>query len=271
MTMRGKTVVITDLDGSLLHPRSYSFDEAKPSLELIKERNIPLILSSSKTRVEIELYREKLNNCHPFVAENGGGIFIPDDYFPFPIEGEKKDGYIVINLGTPYLEVRRIFKEVTDKEVADTKGFGDLTAKEVSEVTGMTLEEAILAKKREFDEPFTFNGSDEKKTQFLMAVEKRGFNWTEGRFLHILGNHDKGMAARILIGFFKQIFKNVTSVGLGDSLNDLPFLSEVDYPVLIPKEDGSYVSGEHIAGLIKAKTAGPNGWNNAVQNILEKI
>ena len=269
--MRGNTVIITDLDGSLLHPRSYSFVEAKLSLEVLKERNIPLILSSSKTRVEIELYRKKLDNHHPFVVENGGGIFIPDDYFPFRIDGEKEDGYTVINLGTPYIEVRKVFKEITAKEAANTRGFGDLTANEVSKVTGMTLEEATLAKRRDFDEPFTFTGSDEEKTKFLMSVEERGFHWTEGAFLHILGNHDKGKAAKMLIGFYKKVFGNITSVGLGDSLNDLSFLSEVDYPVLIPKEDGSYVSAEHISGLTKAKTAGPNGWNNAVLNLLEKI
>jgi len=70
-----KIIVFTDLDGTLLHPRTYSFEAAMPALKLIKEKDIPLILCSSKTRAEIEVYRKKLDNQHPFVSENGGGIF----------------------------------------------------------------------------------------------------------------------------------------------------------------------------------------------------
>jgi len=73
--MMAKTIIFTDLDGTLLHPQTYSFDAAMPALKLIKEKDIPLILCSSKTRAEIEVYRKKLDNQHPFVSENGGGIF----------------------------------------------------------------------------------------------------------------------------------------------------------------------------------------------------
>ncbi|HLF86164.1 MAG TPA: HAD hydrolase family protein, partial [Nitrospiria bacterium] len=89
---------MTDLDGTLLHPKTYSFDAARPALTLIKERRIPLILCSSKTRGEIELYRKWLGNQHPFISENGGGIFIPRGYFESTIKGEIRDNYIIINL-----------------------------------------------------------------------------------------------------------------------------------------------------------------------------
>ena len=57
--MKRKIVIITDLDGSLLHPITYSFKEAVQTLDLIKRLEIPLILSSSKTREEIELYKKE--------------------------------------------------------------------------------------------------------------------------------------------------------------------------------------------------------------------
>lgn len=268
---KGQIVVITDLDGSLLDASTYSFDEALPALNLINERNIPLILSSSKTRVEIELYRKKLDNYHPFVSENGGGIFVPDNYFPFNIDGDKKENYTVINFGTPYSEVRKVFNDIKSLENSNAMGFGDYTVKEVSGLANMTTEEAYLSKEREYDEPFLFYGEEIDKRRFLKNIEERGFNWTEGRFLHILGDHDKGKAAKVLIEFYKKVFGNVSSIGLGDSLNDFPFLAEVDYPVLIPKEDGRYVSGIDLPDLIMAEAPGPNGWNKAVNKILENI
>ena len=50
-----RIVIFTDLDGTLLHPKSYSFDAALPALNLIKEKKIPLVLCSSKTKAEIEV------------------------------------------------------------------------------------------------------------------------------------------------------------------------------------------------------------------------
>ena len=78
-----RMIIITDLDGTLLHHRTYSFEEAKPALDLVRRQGIPLVICSSKTRAEIEVYRKRLDNNHPFISENGGGIYIPAGYFPF--------------------------------------------------------------------------------------------------------------------------------------------------------------------------------------------
>ena len=75
------SIIFSDLDGTLLDSVDYSFAAALPALEAIRTQDVPLILCSSKTRAEIEVYRQRLNNEHPFITENGGGIFIPQDYF----------------------------------------------------------------------------------------------------------------------------------------------------------------------------------------------
>src|SRR5512135_2792694 len=80
-TRMKKIVIFTDLDGTLLDEVNYSWSEAQPALNLIKSGATPLILCSSKTRAELEAYRVQLDNHHPFIAENGGGIFIPRGYF----------------------------------------------------------------------------------------------------------------------------------------------------------------------------------------------
>ena len=98
------TILFSDLDGTLLDQADYSFAAAKPALGVIRARGIPLVLCSSKTRVEIEEQRRRLNNDHPFIAENGGGIFIPRGYFtappdlPEPLKTESFDGYLLVRL-----------------------------------------------------------------------------------------------------------------------------------------------------------------------------
>ena len=70
-----KIIIFTDLDGTLLDYASYSFAKAETALAYIKQRSIPLIICSSKTKKEILVYREKLGIKEPFISENGGGIF----------------------------------------------------------------------------------------------------------------------------------------------------------------------------------------------------
>jgi mannosyl-3-phosphoglycerate phosphatase len=81
-----KRIIFTDLDGTLLHPKSYSFQEAMPALDLIRAQGIPLVLCSSKTRAELEIYRARLDNGDPFIIENGGALYVPRDISPFSRE-----------------------------------------------------------------------------------------------------------------------------------------------------------------------------------------
>ena len=48
-------LVFTDLDGTLLDHRIYSFEDALPALDFCRKTHVPVILISSKTRAEMDL------------------------------------------------------------------------------------------------------------------------------------------------------------------------------------------------------------------------
>lgn len=263
-----KLIVISDLDGTLLDSLTYSFEEALPCVELLREKGVPLILCSSKTSSEIEVCRERLCNKDPFISENGGGVFIPERYFLFETKGEIKDGFRVIPLGTPYPEIREVFSSVRKQTAAKVRGFGDMTAEEVTASTGLPPSDAALALKREFGEPFIFE--DEHHTEsFLEAIEAAGLHWTKGSIYHALGDNDKGKAVQVLTGLYKKAFGAVRTIGIGDGLNDLPMLRTVDCPVLVQKKDGGYERGMDVPGLIRAQGIGPRGWRSALEALIK--
>ena len=264
-----KIIIFTDLDGTLLDT-AYSFEKALPALQLLKEKNIPLIICSSKTKREIEYYREKLNNRHPFISENGGGIFIPEDYFKSRIsdlKSEENGKYLIIRLGARYPDLRKAIKELQD-EGFNIKGFGDMTVEELADIANMSIDEARMAKDREFDEPFVFRGSETDRQRLLERIISKGFNYTQGRFFHILGNNDKGKAVSLLIDLYRNNFGEITTIAVGDSPNDIPMLEKVDYPVIVQKPDGSYDSRIEIPNIIKADGIGPYGWSKVILKII---
>ncbi len=257
-----KIVIVTDLDGSLLDARTYSYEEARPALERIARDDVPLVLCSSKTRAELEWYRRGLQNRHPFIAENGGAIFVPEGYFPFPVEGDLKNAYRVLPLGGGYNDIRRRFRALRDRLRIAVRGFGDMDVSEIMALTGLEREDARRAMMREYEEPFVFAGAPDER--FLQAIEAEGLRWTQGRFFHIMGTYHKGKAVNILKGLYERAHGAVTVIGLGDGLNDLPLLLAVDRPVLIRRPDGSHDTRIDIPGLYRTGGVGPAGWNEAV-------
>ena len=264
-------IIITDLDGTLLHPVSYSFEEAVPALEEVREANIPVVLCSSKTKAEIEVYRRRINNRDPFISENGGGIFIPEGYFANQEKGSRDNEYTVTILGRTYSIIRGIFHDIRDRTGIRVRGFGDMSTEEVALTTGMQLSDAGLSKQRDFDEPFIFEEGEDRVTEFLNEIGEAGLHWTQGRFYHILGDNDKGKAVKILMDYYQTSQESVVTIGLGDSFNDLPLLQNVDYPVLVQKEDGSYEEKIRLQNIIRADGIGPVGWNREVIKLIRRI
>jgi mannosyl-3-phosphoglycerate phosphatase len=266
-----QVVIFTDLDGTLLDHVTYSWEAAAPALNLINEKAIPLILCSSKTRAEMEKIRRGLENRDPFISENGGAIFIPDRYFGFSFPFQKRIAdYKVIELGAPYDRLRKALQAIARETELPLKGYGDLSAAEVAAETGLSIEEARLAKRRDHDEPFVFAGTDEQRLRVLKSIEQMGFRWIKGsRYYHLTGENDKGKAVRILSNLFELKFEKMTTVALGDSPNDLPMLEAVDYPILVQRPDGRYDHAVDLANLRRAAGIGPAGWNSAILNLFK--
>jgi mannosyl-3-phosphoglycerate phosphatase len=265
-------LVFTDLDGTLLDHDSYSFEAAVPALATLKEKNIPLIICTSKTRAEIEVIRGQLQNRHPFVSENGGAIFIPRDYFSHPFKYDREDAnYHMIELGIAYSKIREVLKKMDGHSSGLIRGFGDSSIEEVAMLCGFSLAQARLAKMREYDEPF-FLKDIEALERIQQTAENAGLHVTQGgRFFHLLGKNDKGKAVLRLKDMYKRKFKHVKMIGLGDSLNDLQMLEIVDYPVLVQKPDGSCDPSIKLDNLIFAPGIGPIGWNAAVMKLLDDL
>ncbi|MGB7062301.1 MAG: HAD-IIB family hydrolase [Candidatus Zixiibacteriota bacterium] len=271
-----RILIFTDLDGTLLDPQDYSFEEALPALERVRQRKIPLILCSSKTRAELELYQRKLNIGDPFISENGGAVFIPPGYFSqVPEELKEKDKYLVLEFGVSYETIRERLSEVFGKLNVKPIGFGDLDTEEISSLLNLSDAEAKLARKREYDEPFYFpQRPEEEKIELAEREFKQvGLRLTAGgKLFHLHGDHDKGKAAKSLIQIFMAKWADeILTIGLGDSLNDLAMLETVDIPVLLKKEDGFYQ--QEILDRLKVHKVlgmGPRGWNQAVLDLMEK-
>jgi mannosyl-3-phosphoglycerate phosphatase len=175
-------------------------------------------------------------------------------------------------LGTFYPQIIRALEFIKKETGIRIRGFHDLSEEDLVFLSGLTREEAAWAKKREYDEPFLIEGGEKEIKIVQEKIRQRGLNYVwGGRFHHILGKNDKGKAAQILKDLYKKEFSSIWIVGVGDSLNDLPMLSIVDYPILL-KENGGFssVSLAKVKKLIIMEGTGPQAWNKAILDILKE-
>jgi len=253
-------IIFTNLDGALLN-EDYSYENVKANIEKLKKKKIPIIICTSKTRGEIEIYTNELGIEDPFISENGGAIFIPKDYFSFPLEKEE-GGYNIIELGTPSESLKDVISKI--KKVYDIECFHEMTPEELARDAGLPLERAVKAQQREYDIAFKINDIGVEENIKNLIKESR-FQFVKGaRYCHLLGNNDKGKAVRILCDLLRKKYGDIKTMAIGASPNDFPMLDVVDRPYLVRDRNDRYSSEKYI----KAWGRGPAGWNYAVRTEL---
>ena len=260
-----KLIVFTDLDGTLLDHESYRWDDAMQALQLLEEQDIPVIFNTSKTIREVREIQETTGIRHPFISENGMVTSIPAGYF----QDIEKDTHLVH--GLPYKSIRRLLSQLRLEYGFEFTGFGDCNRVQVAELTGLLPFEAAYACDRKASEPVIWQDSDVALVQFEHLLQNEGLSLTRGgRFHHVSGKGNKGLAAKKLLERFRAWNPGCQwmSIGLGDGINDLPMLEVVDYPVLVRAEHYSVPDTSHLSSVFHTAGTGPRGWNEAITRLL---
>lgn len=267
-------IIFTDLDGTLLNGETYAYQAALPTLEKLTQQGIPVVPVTSKTRQEVAQLRQDMGLRDPFVVENGSAIYIPSDQRHFALPpGDDMDGYRILQLGCNYVTARAGLKAIAQDLGRPLKGFGDWSVDQIVQLTGLSPGEAKQAKAREFTEPF-MTPKNVPAAQLREAVEAMGFRVVIGdRFSHLIGaGAGKGRAVHQLVQLYQVSNPEaspVTTIGLGNSPNDLDMLDNVDYPIVLPGAHGPHPQMADRGWPVAPATA-PEGWVQAVEAAIAK-
>lgn len=276
LARRGKPVpgviVFSDLDGCLLDAERYDHEAAAPALRALAAAGWALVPCTGKSRAELEARVDALGLHQPFIVENGGAIVFPAGAFEEGVPGAvRANGAQVLALGAPRAALIGALRECAAEAQVAVRGFADMSVQDLVRVSGLTPADARLALEREYDEPFTV-AHPEELTRLARAAARRGLAIHDGgRFLHLLGGSDKGLAVRTLRALYQRGGFNPYAIGIGDAQTDIALLQAVDRPILMPRSDGRVAPALRAAlpAAEQADTPGPAGWNRVVLRLLE--
>ena len=103
---------------------------------------------------------------------------------------------------------------------------------------------------------------------FCGAVEAAGLAVrVGGRFVHVLGQADKGDALTWLRARYERAHGPILAVALGDSGNDVDMLEAADIGYWVARPDGSY-HGSAMGHIRHARGIGPAGWAEAITALI---
>jgi mannosyl-3-phosphoglycerate phosphatase len=269
---RLKALVFSDLDGTLLDHFTYQSTPAIQTLEQLKRADIPVILNTSKTLTELEIIHRDLNLSTPFIIENGAAIYIPIGTFKTqPKDTVSIGNYWVKSFCLPRQYWLNLLAEQTDEFTEFYKGFSTISASTLSQVTGLTLQEAERAKQRQYGEPVQWLGDEKTKTRFKEHLIDLGASVVQGgRFIHVGGYCDKGQALIWLTEQYRENYDNTSifTLALGDGENDTAMLEAADIAVQIRSPVHNFPKLYRQFKVTRTKHYGPEGWAEAIQELL---
>jgi predicted mannosyl-3-phosphoglycerate phosphatase (HAD superfamily) len=162
----------------------------------LDHRGIPTVWLSSRTRLQMDAPRRKLAHTHPFIAEDGGGVFLPEGYFHLRPQttSPRPQDTPTVRLGRftclPVAAQQPAAEEALEALAAETGvsvvSLRSLPPRELAQNTSLPPGEAELARQRDFDELFFFAGASQLDIENFRAagrsrniqLRQRGILWS---------------------------------------------------------------------------------------------
>jgi mannosyl-3-phosphoglycerate phosphatase len=264
-------VLFTDPD--TLRDGRHDWTATRDVVRELDDRGIAVVLWGNETRSEMELIQSDLHLQHPFISENGGGLFIPHGYFLDRLaRGRDIQSYDVLDFGRPYHEVATALHEVARRNECQVMGFNVMSIEDVARECGMSLAQARLAKLREYDEPFRLADSEPAiYSRVCSALRRFGYRcFTHERFHHATGVVDKTQSIRTLTSIYRKAHDGqVLTIGLARAPSETCLLQAVDIPLVVRCGD---VDAARLAQKVPTARwidAGPRDWSEAILNAVD--
>ena len=228
-----RIVVLARLEGTPFDPYENGLDSAQAHVEPILRAGIPIVFFSMRTRAELEAIQQELGIRHPFVAEEGGALYVPQHYFGVRFARSiDVAGYETVPFGRPHDQVLAALSTSARWLKAPITTMSELSVNDVAMACQLTMLQARLAKLRDHSELFKVTDGTDPKA-LIQALRSTKFQCRAyGEFLHVSAEVDTDQIVDTLLRSYRRAFDTRIFVGIGDPHGDLAMLGRVEVPLM---------------------------------------
>lgn len=260
-------VIFTDLDGTLLDNHTYDWQPAASWLMRLKQRDVPVVLCSSKTAAEMMLIQKEIGlEGRAFIAENGAVIQLDAKW-------QDDESWPRIICGATHSDIVGVLHHLREREGYKFTAISDVDAQVLSEWSGLNDKHAALARLQEASETLIWRDTDERMAAFSSTLHQLGLRFIQGaRFWHVLDEQSgKAQAVSFLRRrMLQREGHSRLSLGLGDGPNDADLLDSTDYAVVVKSlsREGIHLKNDDPQRVYHTQLRGPSGWDEGLSHFL---
>ena len=264
-------LVFSDIDGTFMNHKSYSYSALKKYILLLKN-HCQVIFNSSKTFEEMKELNKSLRIKSPIIVENGACIFFPKNYKQFFFEKNFFKHFDYLGYKLTEKNSKSIIYEINHlKRKYKFSFYSEISDYQLKKITNLNTQKLKKSRMRMFSNPILWEDEDIKKDQFKKEVKSLGYELSSGgRFLHLSDSYNKGKAVKeflTMLNFKKSL--TYKTISIGDSDNDLSMLEMTDYSCII-KSSKKKLLLKKKKNNYYSKNFAPEGWKESLEFIFRK-
>jgi hypothetical protein len=203
---------------------------------------VPVVWVTARSRMQMDEPRRKFGHQHPFIGEDGSGVYLPEDYFHLrPAKTVRMGRFTCIPLAEIQPAASEALESLSEETGVSTVPLRSLAPRELEQNTGLPARDAELARQRDFDELFFFAGAAEADVaRFVaeagvgkIALRQHGVLWSLAVGADLIG------CIRALTKLYERALRShPTIVGIATAAEAEGFLPACDRGLLLARQTG---------------------------------
>lgn len=253
-------VVFSDVDWPLADPTDSGILKAAHTLERLSANNAALVLSSGKTRAELEFIRDRLSISDPFICENGAAVVVPFGYFGWDLPNSREiAGYQAFEFGQPYADVVGALRRTAARLKLGVVGFADMSIEDVARECEVPLMQARLAKLRDYSELFRLASDDGlARRRLATALQMVRLDCIPGYPFDAAGAQvDRKLGVNLLTNLYRREVGEIWTVAMPGALRPDSLIDLIDHQV--------------VEGLFTDLPADAQGWAERIGSVVRRL
>jgi hypothetical protein len=272
MLLRSTTTVVYCSTDNLITTTNKALTGFADFLEGLAEANIPVVPVTTRSRLQFDATIRKFGLGHPFLAEGGCGVFLPEDYFHLkPPRSMRLGRFTCVPVASPQPAAAEMLGLIAEETAIEVVPLRDLSPRELSQNTGLPQREAELLRQRDFDELFFFAGASDADIQRFQqeAAKRKAQARPRGALWSLAFGAQLSSCVRDLSHLYQRSFRaNPHNIGIATSEEATELFPTCDRCLLLAGRDGT---ATEPAGKCKSLPLfSLDTWSQALEMILKR-
>ena len=248
------------------------FDEFSVALD---HAGIPAVWITWRSRLQLDEPLRKLGHHHPFIAEGGSGVYLPEDYFHLrPAKTVRRGRFTCIPVAEDQPAAAEALESLSGETGVEVVALRSLSGRELTHNLNLPEREAELARQRDFDELFFFAGASEPDiARFQSQARDRKFSLRpQGALWSLAIGASLGNCVRELSKLYDRALRfHPRVVGLATAAESAELLPACDRSLLLIEPGTSAPRSALRSGRSKQLVlSDPEVWDKALATIALK-